>query len=232
MKSVLSVQLHVDGRFNGPPGSGNGGYCSGLFSSLVDTTGPGAGAEVTLRKPPPLDAPLTIEGNGNGSFEVYDAQRVLIAQAQPATVDAADVPEPVSWAEAVAASEHYRGFAAHPFPTCFVCGPLREDGLRLFPGPLADKRTAAPWRVPDEVTTTWVWAALDCPGGWSVPLEVRPYVLGRIAARVAALPRPGDECVVIGEFLDENGRKAQVRSAVFGPAGELLAHARATWIAL
>ncbi|MEV4624044.1 hypothetical protein AB0J74_35700, partial [Asanoa sp. NPDC049573] len=26
----------------------------------------------------------------------------------------------------------------HPFPTCYVCGPERADGLRIFPGPVGD----------------------------------------------------------------------------------------------
>ncbi len=35
-----------------------------------------------------------------------------------------------------------------------------------------------------------MWAALDCPGGWAVPLEGRPYVLGALAVRVDSLPEP------------------------------------------
>jgi hypothetical protein len=77
-----------------------------------------------------------------------------------------------------------------------------------------------------------VWAALDCPGGWSVPLEGRPYVLGRIAARVDALPTPGQRCVVMGTMTGEDGRKAFTVSSLYGPDGDLLATARGTWIAL
>jgi hypothetical protein len=60
----------------------------------------------------------------------------------------------------------------------------------------------------------------------------RPYVLGRIAAVVTDLPRPGQECVVTGRCLETSGRKAVVHSSLYGPSGALLAHARATWIAL
>src|SRR5439155_1527101 len=90
-----------------------------------------------------------------------------------------DVPAG-SWEEAMAAAEHYPGFAAHPFPTCYACGPRRPpgDGLRLFPGRLPDGRTAAPWVVPEDIEPAVVWAALDCPGGWSIAVESRPYVLG------------------------------------------------------
>src|SRR5690606_16223453 len=98
------------------------------------------------------------------------------------------------------------GFTTHPFPTCFVCGPERAegDGLRLFPGRLPGGRTATPFRVPAEVTPEIVWASLDCPGGWAVPQEGRPYVLGRLAARVESLPGPGQRCVVVGAITGED----------------------------
>jgi hypothetical protein len=57
-------------------------------------------------------------------------------------------------------------------------------------------------------------------------------VLGRIAAQVTALPRPGDECVVTGAMVGGAGRKAEVHSSLYGPDGALLGQARATWIAL
>jgi hypothetical protein len=144
------------------------------------------------------------------------------------------LPTPVTWAEAVTASAAYRGFVSHPFPTCFVCGPERApgDGMRLFPGPVGDGRTATPWEVPDDVSPELIWAALDCPGGWAVPLEERPYVLGRMDGRVAAVPAPGDRCVVIGQMTAEDGRKAFVRTALYGPDGTALAWSGATWIAL
>jgi hypothetical protein len=134
----------------------------------------------------------------------------------------------------MAAAETYPGFAAHPFPTCFVCGPERPpgDGLRLFPGRLPDGRTAAPWIVPDDIEPTLVWAALDCPGGWAIPMEDRPYVLGRMSGRVDALPAAGDGCVVMGALVSEEGRKAHVITTVYSPDGTVLALSAATWIAV
>jgi hypothetical protein len=127
----------------------------------------------------------------------------------------------------------YPGFVSHPFPTCFVCGPLRQhgDGLRLFPGRIMDGLTATPWRVPADVSARMVWASLDCPGGWSVGIESRPYVLGRITARVNRTPPPGADCVVVGRLLDTEGRKAHVATTLFGPDASVLAVARATWVA-
>jgi hypothetical protein len=89
-----------------------------------------------------------------------------------------------------------------------------------------------PIAVPHDVTEALVWAALDCPGGWTIPLEGRPYVLGRMTARVHALPEPGEHCVVMGATTGEDGRKAFTLSTLYGGAGRPLATARATWIAL
>ncbi|MGN9766244.1 hypothetical protein ACTMS2_13895 [Micromonospora sp. SD12] len=213
----------IESRFNGPPGSGNGGWSAGVFAAGAAGPGP---VEVTLRRPPPLEIPLTLADG-----EVRDPQGLLVAQVRP-TEDPRAVVPPVELAAARAASAAYPGLVDHPFPGCYVCGPDRPDGLRIFPGRLPDGRTAAPFRVPAAVTTPTVWAALDCPGGWAVIAPGRPYVLGRIAAVVAALPEPGDECVVTGVMVGGEGRKALVHTSLYAPDGTLLAWARATWIAV
>ncbi|MEU5565914.1 hypothetical protein [Micromonospora musae] len=214
--------MRIESRFNGPPGSGNGGWSAGVFAAEA---GPGP-VEVTLRRPPPLDTPLTLVDG-----EVRDPAGEVVAEVHPgAPVDA--VVPPVDRAIAVDAAARYPGLVDHPFPGCYVCGPERADGLRIFPGRLPDGRTAAPFRAPEQVGGATIWAALDCPGGWSVIAPGRPYVLGRMAARLIALPEPGDECVVTGVTVSVEGRKARVHSSLYGPDGALLASARATWIAL
>jgi len=217
----------IDARFNGPSGSGNGGYSSGLVASYI--SGP---AVVTLRQPPPLDTPLTVERVGDGVV-VYAPDGSVVAEAAPEDVTDAVVP-PATYSEAVTASEHYLGFRSHPFPTCFVCGPQRApgDGLRLFPGRLDDGRTATPFTVPDDVSEPILWACLDCPGGWAVSLEDRPYVLGRLAVRIDSQPDPGAHCVVMGELIAEQGRKAQVRTTLYSGRGQILARGRATWLSI
>lgn len=219
----------IGARFNGPPGSGNGGYVAGslaaeLGSALL------SGAEVTLRRPPPLETDLVVAPREDGSLGAFQGDE-LIAYGHATAVDDL-VPAAPTLAEAAEAAKRYHGFISHPFPTCYVCGPQRTDGLRIFPGRLDAARTAAAFVVPEDISPVVMWAALDCPGGWAVPLEDRPYVLGRMAARVDSLPEPGDECIAIGQILSEDGRKAHVRSALYTPAGALLARARATWIAL
>ncbi|AVT36908.1 hypothetical protein [Plantactinospora sp. BB1] len=211
--------MHIPARFNGPPGSGNGGYSAGLFAH-------GKTCEVTLRMPPPLDTPLSVL-----DCQVRTADGAVVAEvASDAEVDT--VVPPIGYADAVEAAKGYPGFADHPFPTCYVCGPDRTDGLGIFPGRLADGSTAAPWTVPDDVSDPTVWAALDCPGGWSVIGAGRPYVLGRIAVRLDRLPAPGEQCVIRGALAGTEGRKALVYTTLYAPDGAELARARATWVAL
>jgi hypothetical protein len=223
--SVVSEQIVIERHFRGPTESGNGGYTCGVVASRVD--GP---AEVTLREPPPLDTPLRVE-RGDGKVRVFDGER-LVAEAQPADVDV-QPPEAPSF-EAASRAALPNGDQDSPFPECFVCGPHREpgDGLRIFAGPLHDRIVAAPW-VPVERYTgpEFVWSALDCPGAYACGFGERGVlVLGRLAARVDALPRAGEPCVVLAWPLGDEGRKSYAGTAVYGERGRLLGVARATWI--
>ena len=221
----------IPARFNGPPGTGNGGWCAGAFATAAGARVGGPARQVTLRVPPPLDTALELR---DGSVRAGDTLIAEVAEPDPAAAPGAVVP-PVGLDEAVVASADYPGLTAHPFPSCFVCGPDRApgDGLRIFPGPVPGGRTAAPWTVPDDVRAETVWAALDCPGGWTaIGPAGRPFVLGRITASVDELPAPGTVCVVMGALAASQGRKAIVDSTVYGPDGRPLARARATWLAL
>jgi hypothetical protein len=215
----------IPARFNGPPGSGNGGWSAGAFAVAAGARVGGSPIEVTLRVPPPLATHLT----------VVDSVRVLHGDTLVATMTPAEGPlvpvAPVGAEDAAEAAQFYPGLTGHPFPTCYVCGPERPDGLRIFPGPLADGRTAAPWLVPADVGLPTVWAALDCPGGWTALQNGRTYVLGRIAVSTDELPQPGAQCVVTGEASEFAGRKAMVNSSLYAADGRRLATARATWIA-
>lgn len=222
----------IDSRYHGPPESGNGGYVAGrLAARLRPAPGARAGVEVTLRAPVPLETPLRLAPSGD-ALAAY-AGETLVAQAAVASL-AAEPVSPVGYDDAVAAATGYPGFVDHPFPTCYVCGPRRAagDGLRLFPGPLAPGYVAAPWEVPAAADEVTVWAALDCPGGWSIIAPGRPYVLGRITARVDTVPPAGARCVVVGALDEAAGRKARVRTTLYGPDGAALAVAQAVWIAV
>lgn len=217
--------LVVDARHNGPPNSGNGGWTSGLIAAFITDGTP----EVTLRKPPPLDEPLTVVRTEDG-VRVIDSSETVIATARRREADIKPVP-PITPAEAAAASQHYPGHGTHHFPTCFVCGPLRADGLRIFPGWSGD-RTAAIFHVPRDADAVTVWAALDCPGGWTVITGEHPWVLGRMSVVIDRLPDAGEQCVVVGREVSRDGRKALVQTTLYGAHNDLCARAEATWIAI
>ncbi len=230
--------LRVPARFNGPPGSANGGYMCGLVVGILG----GPSCEVSLRAPPPLERDLSVESVTEGVL-VHDGD-TLIAQARRAPLDL-EPTAPVSPARAAEASTAglERWGATHPFPTCVVCGPERErgDGLRIFPGPLGDGRFAAGW-TPDIslaggdglVRREYVWAALDCPT--SAPLanygDGPAIVLARLAATVEAPVRVGEAHALVSWELTRDGRKREAACVLLDSAGRTLARTRALWIEL
>ena len=211
-------------HYRGPLTSANGGYACGRLASFVDADE----VEVTLRLPPPLDRPLTVERDGAG-VRLLDGEAV-VADARPAPVEV-DVPAPVSLEAAEESREkHVREWSTE-FNECFVCG-VREDGLEIRVGPVAGREPlhASPIAVPD-ARPEIVWAAIDCPGAYAVGAEGRgDIVLGRMTARVERVPEAGERCVVTAWPLGEDGRKLYAGTALFAADGELLAVARQVWI--
>jgi hypothetical protein len=233
---MSDVTVIIPARFHGPPASGNGGYSCGRLAA--GTVGP---VEVSLRRPPPLDVPLRVEVAADGRRGLW-ADRELVGEARPASL-ALDVPAAPSFEAATQASAAYVGFARHPFPTCFTCGPARAvgDGLRIFAGRLdAAAPAAAPWVPHDSLPTEAgaiapevLWAAIDCPGYFGVGAPDHPVaLLGRMTAEIVGRVRPGDRCVAIGWSLGREGRKLYAGLALFGPDGALVARARQTWITI
>ena len=212
------MEVVIARQFRGPNDSGNGGYSCGLVAAGV-----GNPAEVTLRLPPPLDRQLRFEDG-----RLWDDGEV-VADAVAAELDL-EPPAAVSFAEATAAAQPD---VDSPFPECFVCGHRRDDGLRIFAGPVPGLGVvAAPW-VPkaEETRPEFVWAALDCPGAYATGVLGRgTVVLGRLAADVRRVPRAGERCVVVGWPLGGDGRKHFAGTALYGEDADLIGVARATWI--
>ena len=230
--------LTVPSRFNGPPGSGNGGYTCGLVAEALGSRE----AEVSLRSPPPLDTPLEVSPDGEGV--VVRAGETVVAQGGPARVEV-EAPSPVSIerAAAAAASGYRRWITAHPFPTCVVCGPERGegDGMCIFPGPLGDGRFAATW-TPHEafagtdgtVPPECVWAALDCPTCAPVANfgQGPPIVLARLAAAIDGDVGVGERYALLAWELGRDGRKRESACALLDGSGQAIARSRALWIEL
>jgi len=226
--------LTIASRYKGPPESGNGGYVCGLIAVKVQVD-----LRVRLLSPPPLDTPLELTPEGDGTW-------VLLSAAGPVARGVTgrlelDVPRPPQYVQAVWASQHYPGFREHAFPDCFVCGPHRRrgDGLRIFPGMLDTGIVAAPWLPADnldggdgKVAVEFLWAALDCPGYFAVSGARRVMVLGEMQAHVDRRVHVGEPCTVIGWKIGAEGRKHYAGTAIFDEDGELCARARATWIEL
>lgn len=231
---MTQTSLVISARFCGPPTSGNGGYTCGLLARHA--AGP---VEVTLRRPPPLDAALRLVGEEGRRSLWADAD--LVAEARPASLSL-DVPTPPSFDEATRQAAAYVGHARHHFPTCFVCGPARPpgDGLRIFPGRLQPGVPVAAPFIPDEsvaedgvVPAEIAWAAIDCPGYFGVAAPDYPVaLLGRMTGEVVRTLRSSERCVVMGWSLGREGRKLHAGSALFGADGTLVARAQQTWITI
>jgi hypothetical protein len=224
--------LSLPGRFNGPLESGHGGYSSAVIAELVE--GP---AEVTLRSPVPLDAPLAVE-RANGALRVLDGD-TLIAEAEPIPELELEVPPPVDLEQARLAKTRYRGSDDDLFSHCFVCGLAREDALGVFAGAVDGRDlVASPWIPPDwtvgdsgQVRPEFVWAVMDCPTYFAVYPDTRPVsFLGQMTARIDAPIAAGEEHVVISWPISANGRKHQAGAALLSADGDVLAAARVLMI--
>ncbi len=234
----MTDKLTIPAWFNGPPTSANGGYTCGRVAQLVRAEV----VEVSLRSPPPLDTALEVSREDD-AVTVRDGD-TLVAQGRPAEL-LLDVPDAVPGDEVAAAQEggRERWSAGHPFPTCLVCGPGREDGLGIFPAALPDRDGlfGATW-TPDEslgegdglVRPELVWAALDCPtsapvGNWNAGPAI---VLASLTARLGCPVQVGEPHTILSWKLGEDGRKRWGAAALFDSDGVFTCASRALWIEL
>jgi hypothetical protein len=211
----------IPGRFCGPPGAANGG----VVAATLAGDGP---AEVTIRRPVPVDVELRRDGG-----RLLDASGTVLAEARPVPPLELDAPRLDAAAARAAAARQALG-ADHPFPGCFGCGPEHPSGLHCLAGPAGDGLFAVTF-TPESDDLRLVWAALDCPS--AMPHlhadPTTPIVLGRIAGQIVAPATPGREHVVVA-WADgpAEGRRRPSRSAVLDPDGRPIAVARSTWVAL
>ncbi len=227
-------RIEVAPSLNGPTDSGQGGYSCGLVAGLT-----GNPAQVTLRSPVPLDTPLPVERPDDGTVVVRDGETV-VAEGRPAELGDLEVPDPPRVEEAREASQGYES-KMEAFVHCFVCGPRRADGQRVFAAQVGDRPlVASAWTPGDDwlageggmVRPEFVWAVLDCPTYFASALE-RPgllALLGRLTAELIAPVRMGEPHVVMAWPLGIDGRKHIAGSAVASAEGEILARAHSIHI--
>ena len=227
--TATATTVVLERRFNGPPGTANGGYACGIVARHVD--GP---AQVSLRRPVPLGRALELERHVDGHVTLHDGD-VLIAEGDPALpLDDLEPPYRPSLDEARAAAATRPASWPEAFGDCWVCSP-RADGLGVLFGPLAEQQgmTGAVLRAGDdgELAPEIVWAALDCPSYtpdlWSAE---RPSLLASLHAEQLAPVQAGEPLVVVGWSLGGAGRKPRSATAMLAADGRLLARAKALWI--
>ena len=227
-------------RFRGPPNSANGGYACGRLAAFVE-----GGAEVTLRRPPPLEKALAVCREDDGTVSLREGEH-LVASARAAEI-AVPANRSPTFEQAQAATGRTFDPSLHKLPMCFVCGPDREpgDGLRIFCGPLdpADAEwsgtVAAPW-IPEAYTAgddnavrdEFVWAALDCPTAFAAgsPAGFPTILLGRQTVRLVRRPDVGEKCVITARLNGREGRKYLAEATLFGADGAAVAACKAVWI--
>jgi hypothetical protein len=219
----LTGSVTIAERFNGPPGTGNGGYVCGLVAAEIGTS-----AQVSLFRPPPLGVPLILQRTVPGVVRLLDGDAV-VAEGRHGT-PTISLPSPPSLQDAREAALHFQGFEEHAFPRCYVCGPERDDGLRVFPGPY-DGALACTW-TPTSPDPAFVWAALDCPSGFACIPPGSASVLASMTALVPAPVEVGREYVISAWKISTEGHKHRGASALFDDAGSVVAYAEALWITL
>lgn len=233
----------VERRFEGPPGSGQGGWSSALFAERLPYP-----ATISLRAPIPFDRPLRIEATGDGHRLVDDAQQAT--GDEPTVIMAArrwtpDVPDTaaVSIESARSARDAFATFVVpHPVPDCFSCG-TRHDTMGVHACPLDDGRLATDWTVPawaddESSTTAALWAALDCTAAFYVGFvpEIRRVVTVQYAVEVVRPVTAGETLALVAWPGDHepawDGRKRGACSVAFDESGAVRARARSFWVSL
>ena len=224
----------IKSSYCGPPGYGNGGYVAGMLAQHM-----GGSVEVLLRQPTPLNTELMLTADAADHMTLTLGQ-TIIAEVTPAQFEL-EVPAPPAYATAVAAAGSHPGLGSHPVPGCFVCGPQRADGLRIFPGRSpGGECVATDWTPPQaladatgEVLPEFIWAVLDCPGAFTLTEgTLIPVLLGKLSVRIHAPVLAGAPHILTAWLIANEGRKYFTGTALFSAAGELCACARATWIRL
>jgi len=241
--------LRIGNWFQGPTGSGQGGWTSQRFLAAVSacTDQP---MTVSLAAAIPLEVDLEVhavaDDHSRWELRAPDGTTIMTASVwNPVFADTS----PVSIADARAA--HHRSsdvVGEHPVPACFSCGSL-PGSMQVQAGPVdlsgADDRFATHWTVPDwavdeagVVDPGTRWAALACGAafwvGWS--REPRTALTVQYAVEERVPLTPGATYAVVGWSGDHDpewdGRKRHGASAAFDAEGRCVARSVSFWVSV
>lgn len=246
-------EISIDTKYCGPPDVANGGYLAGRLASYFERSGVNKSISVSLRAATPLNTRLNIVEKAQDTGKVL---QLMEGQTQLAIANETQfvIHKPECPVQEQIASVRMRcaGYANHPFPACFVCGPERPlgDGLAIYPGPVAPKTPSdfpgsvvAEWALLDtlkdhqgQVKTEFVWAAMDCISAFAIlePPEhqhLTPMVLGKLSVN-REQELVGDRAYVMAWPGKVDGRKAFANSAVFNQQQQCIAVGQALWVSL
>lgn len=233
----MNQHVMIASQFNGPPGSANGGYVSGLIADGLYAQGIAGGVEVSLHAPPPLDTDLNLESDHNSARLMRGESVLGVAKTKALDLDLPQFPiKP----ELIGTPQNPDG-RFQPFDECFVCGTSRVagDGLCLHGESIKDApgMVATRWDIHpaftdgDFVAKRFVWSALDCPGYFACAYG-EAALLARLNAEIYQ-PVPADvRPWVFGWEISEQStsRKRRCGTAVVDEGGTVYAAAEGLWI--
>lgn len=247
MASVeASTPIRVGSWFQGPTGSGQGGWTAHRLASRIAEP-----VTISLRAAVPLDTDLRIadriDDGGARSWELLAPDDSIVMLARPWEPRFADTA-PVSIAVAREASAGFGDLVVeHPVPFCFSCG-RQHDSMRTHAAPIAgdpNGRFATDWTVPgwavdDDGTVDEgaLWAAIDCTAAWWVGYSRgrRTALTVQFAVEVTHPIGPGATYALVGWAGDHDpewdGRKRHAASAAFAADGTCVARSVSFWVAV
>jgi hypothetical protein len=237
LRDMIGEPIRVGRWFQGPSGSGQGGWTAHRFSSRLP-----APITTAIRAPIPLDVDLRVIG-GDGQWELVDDHGVTLLVGEtwdPVFADTAPVTIDDARSARAGFADH---IPDHPVPHCFSCG-VQHDSMNVHAAPLDDDRVACDWTVPDwavsadgVVDTGALWAALDCCTAWWVGYSRGRRIAFTVqyAVEETAPLRPGATYALVGWAGDHDpewqGRKRHGASAAFDADGRCVARSVSLWVA-
>jgi hypothetical protein len=241
VRGAFREPIRIGARFQGPTGSGQGGWTAHRLAERIEHP-----VTMAIRAPVPLDTTLDMVHDLENErwLLVDDTTAVTVMVAEPWEATFADT-SPVSVEEAADARGRFGTVVVeHPVPFCFSCG-TQHDSMRVHAGPLDDDRFATDWTPPawavahdGTVDAGTLWAAIDCTAAWYVGYSrgSRTPLTVQFAVEMLHPIEHGTTYALVGWSGDHgsewDGRKRHGASAAFAPDGTCVARSVSFWLSV